>query len=64
MKTTGRKFKCIGNKEVRLVFWSQFFTVGSVYNEIESELDILLLMGDSGETWYVDASQFELVESC
>jgi len=67
MKTTGRKFKCVGQTEINEVAWSNYFKIGQTYKEhfIHNDSYQTLELIDNGYpplSWRVDASQFELVE--
>lgn len=66
-----RKFKCKGLQESATHFWSPFFTVGKVYEEVPEHCrelgeemlrdGILKLVDDEGDSLYVDCDQFEEV---
>lgn len=62
---TGRKFKCKGLKEGRMVnYWAKAFTIGREYEEEAKDIPgILNLRGDNGCTYFVNENQFELVKS-
>ncbi len=76
MKTTGRKFKCIGLDASEMYFWTDNFSIGTTYEEIEhpylasfggydrqGKLNncSIRLVNNIGIPFWVDASQFELV---
>ena len=71
MKTTGRKFRCVGLKSIDIIGWPAAFTLGDVYPEMvhssltqDEEDGSLYLYSNIDMPLWVDASQFELVEEC
>ena len=71
MKTTGRKFRCIGLKENEIESWAISFTIGYIYPEMVhgrfsqgGDDGTLYLDSNTNNGFWVDASQFELVEEC
>ena len=65
MEKTGRKFKCVGLKEVVSKNWNHYYKVGNVYPEKVSSYstDLTICLSDeNGYALLVDASQFELIK--
>jgi len=62
-ESKGVYYQCVGLKESTCKSWAEYFTVGKAY-ELKEELpvrNIIYLIGDNREGWYVDKSQFELL---
>ena len=68
VKTTGRRFKCIGLEEHHCIHWKDHFKVGDIYHEAEHDADMedksnkhsLLLVYRKFYPLYVDRTQFKL----
>ncbi len=68
---TGRRFLCLGLKEDEDIveYWSEYFTLGKVYNECECDAegrnhcdtldDVIILFSDKKETVYADSTMFQ-----
>jgi len=69
VKTTGRRFKCIGLEEHHCEHWNDSFKVGEVYQEAKHDADMedntnkhqLLLIYREFYPFYVDKTQFKLM---
>ena len=69
VKTTGRRFKCIGLEEHHCPHWNDVFKKGDIYHEAKHDMDMtdstnkhqLLLIYRKFYPFYVDMTQFKLM---
>ncbi len=69
VKTTGKRYKCVGLEEHHCLHWKDIFEIGGIYDEAKPNREMaeytdkhqLLLVHKKFYPYYVDKTQFKLL---